>query len=249
MVSSPYKNITNKSLSNNLTQFEKLRQSPMASKFLETAIKRYQFDIIGWTEYCNDNKILDKKSLPIYRQKPLENLRVQNKILSNICNPPIKRIYDSPNYYIKWLDSEYERDQAFYETILKNPGKYNYDHEDNLLNKEINKSAKKYIKSINKRKIAEEEMIRSINVEKWHLIKKSKYPKVQLGIILGANGDAIVNNFCLFFINQLMAFLAGSKTAFLSLTGPATWYEIDQCKAELEYFKKVVVNPILQKYK
>ena len=77
----------------------------------------------------------------------------------------------------------------------------------------------------------------------------SKYPKVQLGIILGATGEAIVNNFCIYFINQLGAILGFSKTAFLSLTGPATWYEIDQCKAELEYFKKEVVDPIVKNLK
>ncbi len=230
-------------------QFNKIRNSHMASKFLEASIKRYQSDIVGWAEYCIDNKYLKNKALPVYRQKPLENFRIQNKILSSISNPPIKKIYDSPYHYIKWLDDEYTRDQAFYEAILKNPDKYNVDYQDNLLNKEIDQSAKKYLKNIEKRKIDEGALIRGINEDNWHLIKKSKYPKVQLGIILGAKGDAIVNNFCIYFINQLMGFLSGSKTAFLSLTGPATWYEIDQCKAELTYFRKEVVDPIIKNYK
>ena len=232
-----------------LTKFNKIRNSQMASKFLETAIKRYQSDIVGWTEYCIDNKDLKNKALPVYRNKPLENLRIQNKIISSLSNPPIKKIYDSRNHYIRWLDDEYTRDQAFYETILKNPGKVKTDYEDNLLNKEIDQSAKKYLKNIEKRRIDEEAIIRGIEDDNWHLIKKSKYPKVQLGNILGAKGDAIVNNFCIYFINQLMGFLSGSKTAFLSLTGPATWYEIDQCKAELTYFRKEVVDPIIKNYK
>jgi hypothetical protein len=70
-----------------------------------------------------------------------------------------------------------------------------------------------------------------------------------LGLILGANKEAIINNFGLYFINQLKAQFAGSRTAFLSSSGPASWHEIERCKAELTYFKKEVVNPIIKKLK
>ena len=236
-------------LSSDLTQYDKLKQSLAVSKILKMAIKRYQFDVVGWTEYCIDNKDLKQKALPVYRQKLLENLRIQNKILASLSTPSIKKVYESPNHYILWLNEEYVRDQAFYETILKNPSKSKTDFEDISLNKEIDKSAEKYLKTIDKRKIKEEALIRGIQDDNWYRIKMSKYPKVQLGIILGATGEAIVNNFCIYFINQLGAILGGSKTAFLSLTGPATWYEIDQCKAELAYFKKEVVDPIVKNLK
>jgi hypothetical protein len=241
--------MNNEVLSIDLIQHDKLRHSSAVSKILKMAIKRYQFDVIGWTKYCIDNKDLKQKALPVYRHKPLENLRIQDKILTSLSTPPIKKVYESPNHYIRWLDEEYVRDQAFYEAILKNPSKSKTDFEDNLLNKEIDHSAKEYLKTIEKRKIDEEALIRGIQIDNWLDIKMSKYPKVQLGIILGATGEAIVNNFCLYFINQLKAFLASSKTAFLSLTGPATWYEIDQCKAELAYFKKEVVDPIVKNLK
>ena len=31
------------------------------SKLLEMAIKRYQFDVVGWTKFCNENKIAKQK--------------------------------------------------------------------------------------------------------------------------------------------------------------------------------------------
>jgi len=49
--------------------------------------------------------------------------------------PPVQKIYDSKNKYITWLDKEYKRNQAFYEAILKNPGKYKLNSEDESLNK------------------------------------------------------------------------------------------------------------------
>ena len=154
------------------------------SKLLEMAIKRYQFDIVGWTEYCIDNKVLKQKALPVYRQKPLENLLIQNKILTGLNTPSIKKVYESPKHYIKYLDEEYVRDQAFYEAILKNPSKFKTYNTDILLNKEIDNSAKKYLKTIEKRKIDEEALIGRINSDKWFDVKMSKYPKIQLGLIL-----------------------------------------------------------------
>jgi hypothetical protein len=236
-------------LSSELTKHDIHNSGLGVSKILKMAIKRYQFDVVGWTEYCIDNKDLKQKALPVYRQKFLEDLRIQNKILTSLSTPSIKKVYESPNHYIQWLNEEYSRDKAFYETILKNPIKSKTDSEDLSLNEEIDKSAMKYLKTIDKRKINEEALIRGIQDENWCRIKKSKYPKVQLGVILGASGEAIVNNFCIYFINQLGAILGGSKTAFLSLTGPATWYEIDQYKAELEYFKKEVVDSIVKNLK
>ena len=218
------------------------------SKLLEMAIKRYQFDVVGWTEYCIDNKILKQKALPVYRRKPLENLRIQDKILTGLSTPPIKKVYDSQNHYIKYLAEEYVRDQAFYEAILKNPGKFKTDNLDILLNKEIDHSAKEYLKTIEKRKIDEEALIGRINSDKWFDVKMSKYPKIQLGLILEVSKEAIVNNFGLYFINLLKGHFAGSRTAFLSSTGPASWYELEQCKAELAYFNKEVIKPCIEKH-
>ncbi len=223
-------------------------QGSKDSKLLEMAIKRYQFDVVGWTEYCIDNKILKHKELPVYRQKPLENLRIQDKFLTGLSTPSIKKVYDSPNHYIQYLAEEYVRDQAFYETILKNPGKFKTDNKDILLNKEIDHSAKEYLKTIEKRKIDEEALIGRIKNDKWLDIKMSKYPKVQLGLILGVSQEAIVNNFGLYFMNLLKGHFAGSRTAFLSSTGPASWYELEQTKAELAYFKKEVVKPCIEKH-
>ena len=234
--------INTEELSSDLTKNDKFRHSSAVSNFLKLAIERYQFDVVGWTEYCIDNKELKQKMLPVYRRKPLENLRIKDKIFTSFNAPPIKKIYESPNHYISWLDEEYVRDQAFYEAILKNPSKSKTDCEDILLNEEIDKSANKYLKTIEKRKIGEEALIKVIHIEDWFDVKMSKYPKVQLGIILGATDEAIVNNFCLYYINQLKSHLAGSKTAFLSSTGPATWFEIEQCQDELSYFKKEVID-------
>lgn len=223
-------------------------QGSKDSKLLEMAIKRYQFDVVGWTEYCIDNKILKHKELPVYRQKPLENLRIQDKFLTELSTPPIKKVYHSPNYYIQYLAEEYVRDQAFYETILKNPGKFKTDNKDILLNKEIDNSAKEYLKTIEKRKVDEEALIGRIQNDKWLDVKMSKYPKIQLGLILGVSKEAIVNNFGLYFMNLLKGHFAGSRTAFLSSTGPASWYELEQCEAELAYFNKEVVKPCIEKH-
>jgi len=217
------------------------------SKLLIDAIKRYQFDIVGWTEYCVDNKFLNQKALPVYRQKPLENLRIQDKIFNPLYTPPIKKVFESPKHYIKYLDEEYVRDQAFYEAILKNPGKFKKDNDDLIINKEIDHSAKEYLKTIVKRKVDEEAIIKDIQTNEWLDIKMSKYPKVQLGLLLGASKEAIVNNFGVYFINQLKAQFAGSRTAFLSSSGPASWHELERCKVELTYFKKEVMNPAVKK--
>jgi len=227
----------------------KYSQDTAVSKLLKMAINRYQFDVVGWTEYCIDNKVLKQEALPIYRQKPLENLLIQDKILTTLSTPSIKKVYESSKNYIKYLNEEYVRDQAFYETILKNPGKYKTDDKDILLNKEIDHSAKAYLKTIEKRKIDEEAVIKSVHLDDWLEVKMSKYPKVQLGLILGVSKDAIVNNFGLYFMNLLKGHFAGSRTAFLSSTGPASWYELEQTKVELEYFKKEVVNPCIEKHR
>jgi len=144
-----------------------------------------------------------------------------------------------------WLDEEYERDQAFYEAILKNPGKYKLVSEDVSLNEEINESAKKYLKTIKNRRVEEESLINDIPVEQWDLIKVSKYPKVMLGLILGVSEEDIINNFGVYFINLLKAHFAGGRTAFLSSSGPEYWHELDKCKAELTYFKEEVIRPSL----
>ena len=66
----------------------------------------------------------------------------------------------------------------------------------------------------------------------------SKYPKVQLGLLLGVSKEAIVNNFGIYFITLLKGHFAGSRTAFLSSAGPASWYELEQLQAELTYLKR-----------
>ena len=110
------------------------KQISSISKLLEMAIKRYQFDVVGWTKFCTDNKNTERKALPSGKSESLEILRIQDKISTPLNTPSIQKIYDSKNDYIKWLDKEYDRDQAFYEVILKNPGKYNLDLKDNSLN-------------------------------------------------------------------------------------------------------------------
>jgi hypothetical protein len=184
------------------------KQISSISKILEMAIKRYQFDVVGWTKFCIDNKISVRKALPSDQSESLEMLRIQDKISKPLNTPPIKKIYDSKSEYIKWLDKEYVRDQAFYEAILKNPGKYKLNLENDLLNKEIDNSARK-------------------------------------GLMLGASEEDIMNNFGLYFINLLKAHFTGSRTAFLSSSGPEYWHELDKCKAELTYFKEEIIRPSL----
>jgi len=217
------------------------------SKYLKKAINRYQFDVVGWTEYCIDNNGIKKNELPVYRQKTLENLCIQYNILTVLNTPPIKKVYDTPNHYIQWLDQEYMRDKAFYEAILKNPSKFTLDNKEMLLDKEIEHSAKEYLKIMEKKKSDEKELIRGIQRTDWNDIRISEYPKVYLGLVLGASKGAIINNFGIYFINLLKAHFAGSRTAFLSSTGPTSWIELEQCKDELEYFKKQVVNPYIKK--
>ena len=215
------------------------------SKLLEMAIKRYQFDIVGWTAFCTDNKNIERKALKSGQPESLEMLRIQDKISTPLNTPSVQKIFDSKSDYIEWLNKEYDRDQAFYETILKNPGKYNLDSKDNSLNEEINNSARKYLKTIKGRRVDEEFLIKEIPVEKWDEIKISKYPKVLLGLILGASEENILNNFGLYFINLIKAHFAGGRTAFLSSSGPKYWHELDKCKAELSYFKEEVIRPSL----
>ena len=221
------------------------KQRLSVSRLLEMAIMRYQFDIVGWTKYCTDNKNTKSKALPNGRSESLEILRIQDKISKPLKNPPIQKIYVSKSDYIKWLDKEYIRDQAFYEAVLKNPGKFKHELEDDLLNKEIDNSAREYIKTIKVRKVDEESLIRDIPDEKWDEIKISKYPKILLGLILGASDEDIMNNFGLYFINLLKAHFAGTRTAFLSSSGPKYWHELKKCKAELTYFKEEVIRPSL----
>jgi len=221
------------------------KQSSKVSKLLEMAIKRYQFDVVGWTKFCTENNNNEQKALPSGQSESLEMLRIRDKIITTVYTPPVHKIYDSKSDYIKWLDEEYERDQAFYEAILKNPGKYKLNSEDDLLNVEINDSAKRYLKTITERKVNEKTLINNIQNGEWDEIKKSEYPKVSLGLILGASKENIVNNFGVYFINLLKAHFAGSRTAFLSSSGPEFWYELDRCKAELTYFREEVMRPSL----
>jgi len=218
------------------------------SKLLEMAIKRYQYDVVGWTKFCNENSISERKALPSGQSESLEILRIQDKISKPLYTFPIKKIYDSKSDFINWLGKEYVRDQAFYETILKNPGKYKLDLEDDLLNEEIDNSAKEYLKKIKGRRADEESLIKNISDEQWDEIKVSKYPKVLLGLILGTSEEDIMNNFGLYFVNLLKAHFAGSRTAFLSSSGPEYWHEIDKCKAELTYFKEEVIRPSLNAF-
>lgn len=218
------------------------------SKLLEMAIKRYQFDVVGWIKFCTENKITERKALLNDHLELLEILRIQDKISKPISTTSIQKIYDSKYDFVKWLDEEYVRDQAFYETILKNPRKYKLDLKDDLLNEEIDNSARKYLKKIKGRKVYEVSLIRDISDEKWDEIKVSEYPKVLLGLILGVSEEDIMNNFGLYFINFLKAHFAGSRTAFLSSSGPDYWHEIDKCKAELTYFKEEVIRSSLNAF-
>jgi hypothetical protein len=221
------------------------KQISNVSKLLEMAIKRYQFDVVGWTKYCTETSNTERKALPSGPSESLEVLRIHDKLSTLLHTPPVQKIYNSKNTYINWLDKEYERVQAFYEAILKNPGKYEIDSEDESLNEEINHSAKEYLKTIKGRRINEESLINNIPTELWDEIKVSKYPKVMLGLILGASEEDIINNFGLYFINLLKAHFAGGRTAFLSSSGPEYWHELDNCKVELSYFKEEVIRPSL----
>ena len=221
------------------------KKNSSVSKLLEMAIKRYQFDVVGWTKYCTDNKSTERKALPSGKSESLEMLRIQDKISTLLNTPQAQKIYDSKSDYITWLDKEYVRDQAFYETILKNPGKYRLGSKGDSLNEEIDNSAKEYLKTIKGRRVDEESLINDIPDEKWGEIKISKYPKVMLGLILGASEEDIISNFGLYFINLLKAHFASGRTAFLSSSGPEYWHELDKCKAELTYFKEEVIRPSL----
>lgn len=214
------------------------------SKLLEMAIQRYQFDVVGWTQYCADSKKdTRRKAFPNPQSESLEVLRLQDKISKPLDNQSIHEIYNSKKDYINWLEKEYLRDQAFYETILKNPRKYNLDLDDDVLNKEIDNSAKDYIEKIKGKRTEEESLINYISNDQWDEIKVTKYPKVLLGLILGASEEEIMNNFGLYFVNLLKAHFMGGRTAFLSSSGPEYWHEIDKCKAELSYFKEEVIRP------
>ena len=217
------------------------------SKLLRDAIKKYQYDIVGLAEFCIDNKNIKQKEFLKYREKPLENLRIQERNPLSLVTPPLKTVFTSKDMYIEHLDKEYVKDQAFYEAVLKNPGKYKSGIDDKLLDEEIDRSAKKYLKNIMKRKTDEEAIINSLKPEDWIEISNSKYPKVKLGLILGVSKEAIINNFGLYFINLIKAEFLGTRTAYLSSTGPSSWHEIDRIEKELEYFKKEVVNPMINK--
>jgi len=221
------------------------KQISNVSKLLEMAIKRYQFDVVGWTRYCTESIKTERKALPSGPSESLEILRIQDKLSTSLDTPPVQKIFNSKNTYINWLDKEYERDQAFYEAILKNPGKYKLNSEDESLNEEIIHSAKEYLKTIKGHRVNEEKFINNIPSEMWDEIKVSKYPKVMLGLILGASEEDIINNFGVYFINLLKAHFAGGRTAFLSSSGPEYWHELDRCKAELTYFKEEVIRPNL----
>ena len=153
-----------------------LKKNADISLLLRNAIKKYQYDVVGWTEFCIDNKNLKHKVLPKYREKPLENLRLFERNLSSIVTPSLKTVFSSKDAYISHLDKEYVRDKAFYEAILKNPGKYRADSDDTLLNEEIDRSAKKYLKTIKKKKIDEIAIIDSLKPTDWLELRKSEYP-------------------------------------------------------------------------
>ena len=241
--------------STDLAKREEEVKSTAASKFLETAVKRYQFDVVGWTEYCLDNTMVREKMLPVYRQKPYENLRIQDKLVTAYGMPPLKKVYDSRENYTAWLDEEYGRDQAFYEAILKNPDKImlslglgsERDQKDRELNEEIDRSAAEYLQVIEGKKVDEAVIIENIDKDIWLDIKTSEHPKVQLGVELGAAPEPIVNNFAVYFMNQLKGHFAGSKTAFLTSTGPASWNEMEKCRIEMDYFRKQILGPSIKK--
>ena len=65
--------------------------------------------------------------------------------------------------------------------------------------------------------------------------------------MLGLSKEAIINNFGFYFINQLKAEFFGSRSAYLSSSGPYSWHELERIERELAYFKKEVVIPMIQK--
>ena len=60
------------------------KQSRSVSKLLELAITRYQFDVVGWTRFCNVNNKTKQSALPPDKSESLEILRIQDKLSTSI---------------------------------------------------------------------------------------------------------------------------------------------------------------------
>ena len=58
------------------------------SKLLEMAIKRYQFDVVGWAKFCNKSTKTETKALPSGPSESLEMLRIQDKLSASFSTPP-----------------------------------------------------------------------------------------------------------------------------------------------------------------
>lgn len=226
-------------------------------RFLNQSILRYQYDVVGWTEFCFNNTEISNKLLPAYSENPLEALRVQDKLGATFSAPPLESIFSTKDSYIWWLGEEYARDRAFYETILENPNtlmvalglEMNKDEIDETINTEIDCCASDYIEILEQNKFEEKKRIEGITSHNWKEIKNSEYPKVQLGCELGATPEAIVNNFCVYYLNLLRGQFVGSRTAFITSTGPASWEELEACKSEIGYFRNKVFNPYVNNLK
>jgi len=224
--------------------------SSSVSKLLTQAIECYQVDVVGWIVYCTtpSQQFLKEKKKNT-RLPSLELLRIQDRMNTQVHVPNYKKIYDSRQSFLEWLHVEHLRDQAFYETILKNPQRLKSDSSEQVLNREIDVAAKEYLQSLQQKNYDEAEIIKNIPESTWEKIKNNSYPKVMLGFLLGASEEAVVNNFGVYFLSRLKAQFAGSRTALLSSSGPNYWHELDRCDVELTYFKNTVVNPCLLQIK
>ena len=227
-----------------------MQPSASVSKLFTQAIEWYQCDVVGWLMYCTstDKHLLQEKRSTI-QQPALEILRIKERIRAQVHAPNVKKIYSSKESFLDWLHQEYNRDQAFYEAIIENTQKSKSDSKVHTVNHEIDIDAREYLRVLRQKYCDEARIIDTISDKTWNDIKNSQYPKVMLGLILGASEEVLVQNFGLYFLSRLKAQFAGSRTALLSSSGPNYWHELDRCEVELTYFKNTVVRPCIQQMK
>lgn len=222
--------------------------APATRRSLDKFIKRYQYDIVGWTEFCVTNVESTKRMPPEDSQGALEFLRTQERFNDLTCAPPVEKIYSDKESYIQWHDEEYERDRAFYQCVLRRSKEImvalglRTDVVDEI-KLEVDRDALNYLDTLEQKKSEEISRIMTMPESDWSIVRSARYPKVQLGCLLGADPEAIVVNFGIYLVCGLQGEFHGSKSAFLSASGPTLWQMLGASKAELAYFKENVLSP------
>jgi hypothetical protein len=213
---------------------------------MDNYIKRFQYDVVGWTQFIIDCRepLLDK--LPEFCPEPSKNLPIRDRSTSLVCAPPIEKIYENKESYLQWLKEEYARDHAFYQCILERSKSANR-KELGELQIEVDCNARDYLKVLEKMELSEKERILAIPDADWELISKSKYPKIELARLLGAIPEAIVANFGIYLYSTLQGEFTGSRSAFFSATGPTYWQVLEASKAELDYFRTKALKTASQR--